>query len=78
MDDVELEFTDDALKTIAKEAIDRKTCARGLRAIMESIMLDVMYEIPTAKDIAKCIITKEVVKQEQPPILVRDSKKASA
>ncbi len=78
MDDVELEFTDDALKTIAKEAIDRKTGARGLRAIMENIMLDVLYEIPTAKDIVKCIITKEVIKQEQPPILVRDSKKASA
>lgn len=61
MDGVELEFTDDAIRAIAKEAIDRKTGARGLRAIVEEIMLDVMYEIPQAQGVKKVVIDKDVV-----------------
>ncbi len=69
MDNVELEFEDAALEAIAKEAIKRNTGARGLRAIIESIMLDVMYEIPSRDDVQKCIITEKVVREKLPPIL---------
>ena len=66
LEGVELEFTDDALRAIAKEAIRRKTGARGLRAIMEKIMTDVMFEVPTRKDIKKVIIDAESVKTGKP------------
>ena len=66
LEGVELEFTDDALRAIAKEAIRRKTGARGLRAIMEKIMTDVMFEVPTRKDIKKVIIDAEPVKTGKP------------
>ncbi|ACV58856.1 MULTISPECIES: ATP-dependent protease ATP-binding subunit ClpX [Alicyclobacillus] len=71
MDNVVLEFHEDALETIAKEAIRRGTGARGLRAIIESIMLDVMYELPSRDDVQKCIITKAAVLREGPPIVLR-------
>ncbi|MFD2046243.1 ATP-dependent protease ATP-binding subunit ClpX [Ornithinibacillus salinisoli] len=64
MDDVELEFEDDALVEIAKKAIERKTGARGLRSIIESIMLDVMFELPSREDIEKCVITKDTLVNE--------------
>ncbi|WP_456464854.1 ATP-dependent Clp protease ATP-binding subunit ClpX [Persephonella sp.] len=70
MDGVELEFTDDAVREIAREAIERKTGARGLRAIVEEIMLDVMYEIPQAKGIKKVVIDKDVVLKRKPPVLI--------
>ncbi|MFA9558639.1 ATP-dependent protease ATP-binding subunit ClpX [Evansella sp. AB-rgal1] len=69
LDDVELEFTDDALREVAKQAIERKTGARGLRSIIEGIMLDVMYELPSREDIAKCLITDEAVRDKKRPIL---------
>ncbi|MGC4376221.1 ATP-dependent protease ATP-binding subunit ClpX [Fictibacillus sp. Mic-4] len=69
LDGVELEFTEDALKEIAKQAIERKTGARGLRSIIEGIMLDVMFELPSREDVAKCIITKETVTDKIPPKL---------
>lgn len=61
MEDVRLEFTEDALVLLADMAIKKKTGARGLRSILEEIMLDIMYEIPTHKDIKECIITKEII-----------------
>lgn len=64
MDDVELEIEDEALIEIAKKAIERKTGARGLRSIIETIMLDVMFELPSREDIEKCIVTKETVANE--------------
>ena len=70
MDDVELEFDDEALHEIAKKAIERKTGARGLRSIVESIMLDVMYDLPSRDDITKCIITKEAVTENKRPLLI--------
>jgi len=70
MDGVELEFTEGALREIAREALRRKTGARGLRAIVEEIMTDVMFEVPSRKDIAKVIIDEEVVKGLKPPIYV--------
>jgi len=75
LDNTALEFTDDALKTIAKKAIERKTGARGLRAILEEIMLDIMYEIPSRQDIAKVVITKEVVSKGEKPIIVTSDRK---
>ncbi|MBS4208925.1 ATP-dependent protease ATP-binding subunit ClpX [Bacillus sp. FJAT-50079] len=70
LDDVELEFEDDALREIAKKAIERKTGARGLRSIIESIMLDIMFDLPSRDDIKKCVITKEAVTDEKPPKLI--------
>src|SRR5699024_12381134 len=64
MDDVELEFEEDALRAIAQEAIERNTGARGLRTILESIMLEIMFEIPSRDDIEKCIITEENVRDK--------------
>ncbi len=69
-DDVELSFTDDALEAIAEKAIERKTGARGLRAIMEAVMLDVMYDIPTMGNVEKCVINREVVEGKTKPVLV--------
>lgn len=76
IDDAELEITEDALYTISKEAIRRKTGARGLRSIMEDIMLDVMYELPKRNDIEKCVITQEVVENHEEPIIVTTDKKS--
>jgi ATP-dependent Clp protease ATP-binding subunit ClpX len=70
LDGVEIEFEEEALKAVAKMAIDRKTGARGLRSILESVMLDVMYEIPSRQDIDKCIITRETVEKKILPTLV--------
>ncbi|GIN86927.1 ATP-dependent Clp protease ATP-binding subunit ClpX [Heyndrickxia sporothermodurans] len=70
LDDVELEFEESALKEIANRAIERKTGARGLRSIIESIMLDVMFDLPSRSDIKKCIVTKEAVLNNEPPKLV--------
>jgi ATP-dependent Clp protease ATP-binding subunit ClpX len=70
LDDVELDFEEDALREIAKRAIERKTGARGLRSIIEGIMLDVMYDLPSRTDIEKCIITLETVKGSSTPKLV--------
>ena len=61
MDNVELEIEEDAIRAIAHKAIERKTGARGLRGIMENLMTDLMYEIPSREDITKCVITKEMV-----------------
>lgn len=69
MDNVELEFEEDALREIAREAISRKTGARGLRSIIESIMLDVMFDLPSRDDISKCLITRDVVLKKMNPIL---------
>ena len=70
IDDVELEIDDDAVREVAKKALERKTGARGLRSIMEDIMMDIMYDIPSREDIQKCIITKETVLGESMPTLI--------
>src|SRR5690625_4388863 len=74
MDDVELEFEEEALYEIAKSSMERNTGARGLRSIIETIMLDIMFEIPSREDIEKCVITKEMVTDEnvRPKLLYRD------
>ena len=70
LDNVELEFKDEAVRAVAREAMRRNTGARALRAIIEDIMLDVMYDIPSRTDIAKCIITQDVVEKHDEPLLV--------
>ncbi len=74
LDDVKLEFTQDAIEKIAELAVERKTGARGLRAIMESVMVDLMYEIPSDSTIGICTITRDVVeKTGKPEIVYRDT-----
>ena len=75
MDHVDLEFEDSALKAIAHEALERNAGARGLRAIIENIMKNVMYEVPSRDDVEKCIVTKEVVTDKKEPTLVLKEKK---
>jgi ATP-dependent Clp protease ATP-binding subunit ClpX len=69
-DKIELHFTDDALWQIADKALDRETGARGLRSIIETALLDVMFELPSRKDVSKCVITKETIAKGQRPTLV--------
>lgn len=76
LDNVQLEFKEEALKAIADEALKRKTGARGLRAIIESIMRNVMFEVPSRTDIAKCIVTKEVVQNKEEPMMVAVDRKS--
>ena len=74
MDEVKLTFTDDALKAIAEEALRRKTGARGLRSIIERIMLDVMFDAPSRKDVEECIVTKEsIIDGKAPQLKLRSS-----
>ena len=75
LDNVQLEFKEEALKAIAAEALKRNTGARGLRAIIESIMRNVMYEVPSRTDVSKCIVTKEVVVNKEEPIMVTVERK---
>ena len=72
MDHVELEFDDGAIHAIARQAIERNTGARGLRAIIEKIMQRVMYEIPGMKDVRKCIVTEDVVLKYSDPVLIKE------
>ncbi|MBZ2175848.1 ATP-dependent Clp protease ATP-binding subunit ClpX [Schnuerera sp. xch1] len=76
MDNVELEFDKEALRAVAKKAIERKTGARGLRGIIEGTLLDIMYDIPSREDIKKCLITKETIESNGEPTLVLSERKA--
>jgi len=69
-DDIELVFTEDALWEIADKALLRETGARGLRSIIENALLDVMFELPSRKDVSKCVITKETISKGLKPTLV--------
>jgi ATP-dependent Clp protease ATP-binding subunit ClpX len=70
LDNVELEFSDDALEAIADQAVMRGTGARGLRAILEEVLLSVMYEVPSREDVARVVITRESVLDHVYPTLV--------
>lgn len=70
LEGVELEVTDEALAEIAREAIKRKTGARGLRAILETIMLDISYEVPSLKGLTRCVISEEVIKGTGDPLFI--------
>ena len=70
MEDVKLTFTEEAISLIAKQAIELGTGARGLRSVIEDIMLDVMYDIPSREDVEECIISGDVVNKKTPPIVI--------
>ena len=78
LDGVELEFEDEALREIAQIAMRKNTGARGLRAIMENIMQDIMFSIPDEKDVKKVIITKAFVLEEDDPVIIRGKKEKTA
>jgi len=78
MEGVNLRLTDSALSAIAKEAKKRKSGARGLRAILESCLLDIMYEIPSAKNVKECVISEDVILNKEEPILLYEQSKKQA
>ena len=78
MEGVNLRFTDSALSAIAKEALKRKSGARGLRAIIESCMMDIMYEIPSMKNVKECVIGEDTVINKEDPILLFEQPKQQA
>ncbi len=78
MEGVTLRFTDDALHAVAKQALSRKTGARGLRSILENAMLDLMYEIPSRRSISEVIVNKEVIERKEKPILIFEEHAESA
>lgn len=78
MDNVRLRFTDEALSAVAKKAIERKTGARGLRAILEDAMLDIMYEIPSKKGVSECIINEDAITKKEKPMVVYEKQAESA
>jgi len=75
---VNLRFTDSALSAIAKEAMKRKSGARGLRAILETSMLDIMYQIPSIENVKECVISEEVIVRKEDPILLYEQTKKQA
>jgi ATP-dependent Clp protease ATP-binding subunit ClpX len=78
LDNVRLRFTQNALKAIARQAMQRKTGARGLRSVMESIMMDVMYKLPGMQDVQECVINKSVVENNAEPLLFYQQQAKSA
>jgi ATP-dependent Clp protease ATP-binding subunit ClpX len=70
MEGVELEFREGAIEEIARKALLRKTGARGLRSIMEHALLDIMFELPSLKDVAKVVVDEEVIKGKTKPLLI--------
>src|SRR6266850_730992 len=78
LEKVRLKFTDDAVAAIAREALKRGTGARGLRAILEEVMLEIMYELPSIQGLKKCVITREVILNRARPILVTEAKEQTA
>jgi ATP-dependent Clp protease ATP-binding subunit ClpX len=74
LDGVDLNFTDDAYIAIAKKALERKTGARGLRAILEECMLDVMFDVPSNPDIKEIVVTEETIKEKKPPMVIVQSR----
>jgi len=73
MENAELEFRDDALQAIAKKAMNRKTGARGLRSIVEAVLLDTMYELPSMTNVSKVVVDETVIRGESKPILIYDN-----
>jgi ATP-dependent Clp protease ATP-binding subunit ClpX len=69
-----LKFTDEALLAVSKMAVERKSGARGLRAILESVMLDIMYDIPSMPGIRECVIGEEVITKGEQPLILYENK----
>jgi ATP-dependent Clp protease ATP-binding subunit ClpX len=77
-ENVKLKFKDDALWAVAREAIARKSGARGLRAILEEIMLDIMYDIPSQENVKECVISEEVILKREKPLIVYENRTKTA
>ena len=73
---MQLEFKDEALRAVAQAALKRKTGARGLRSIIEEVMCNVMYDVPSRTDVNKCIVTRECIVNKDEPILVTSGERA--
>ena len=73
MEDVEIDFREDALRAVAKKAMERKTGARGLRSILESVLLNTMYEIPSQVGVAKVVIDESVISEGTEPLLIYEN-----
>jgi ATP-dependent Clp protease ATP-binding subunit ClpX len=78
LEKVRLKFTDDAVTAVAREALKRGTGARGLRAILEDVMLDVMYDLPSIPNLTECVVTRDVILGQERPLLVSERKAESA
>jgi ATP-dependent Clp protease ATP-binding subunit ClpX len=78
LEGVNLRFTDSAIAAVSKEAVKRKSGARGLRAIMETCMLDIMYELPSLENVKECVISEDVVFNKEDPILLFEQTKKQA
>ena len=78
MEGVDLEFRNDALRSVARKALERKTGARGLRSILEGILLDTMYEIPSQKDVSKVVIDESVIDGSSQPLLIYENSEPQA
>jgi ATP-dependent Clp protease ATP-binding subunit ClpX len=78
LEGVNLRFTDSALSGVAKEALKRKSGARGLRAILETCMLDIMYEIPSVKNVKECVISEDVILNKKDPVFLYEQSKKQA
>jgi ATP-dependent Clp protease ATP-binding subunit ClpX len=78
LEKVRLKFTDDAVAAIAREALKRGTGARVLRAILEEVMLEIMYDLPSMQGLKECVITREVILNRERPILVSEAKEQTA
>jgi ATP-dependent Clp protease ATP-binding subunit ClpX len=78
MEGVDLEFEDDALVAVVKKAITKGTGARALRSILEEIMIDIMYKLPSKENVTKCVITKEVIDKKDQPVYISESSKQFA
>jgi ATP-dependent Clp protease ATP-binding subunit ClpX len=70
MDDIRLKFQPEALEAMVDKAVLRKTGARGLRSVMENVLLPIMFELPSRNDVAECVVTREMVEQKKEPILI--------
>ena len=78
MDGVTLKFTDGALHAIARAAMKNKAGARGLRAILESAMLDIMYDVPSRRNVQEIVISEDVIDKNEPPLVVMAKEAESA
>jgi ATP-dependent Clp protease ATP-binding subunit ClpX len=72
-DGIELVFADDSLEAIADKALDRETGARGLRSILEETLLDVQFELPSRRDVKKCVVTRDTIEKQLKPTLVTEA-----
>jgi ATP-dependent Clp protease ATP-binding subunit ClpX len=78
LDDVNLRFTENALRAVAKRAVDRKTGARGLRNVLESVMMEIMYQLPSLEGVKECVINRAVVENQVDPLLIYQQEVKSA